>query len=196
MDATRHTHEKKIVPALTPFSLRAPQPKPLLTRTGALFAPMKLYLESQVAAAASARHGGAVGPYVDTTPAAVAAALEPARATRLEARLSDRARKRGAAERAAADTAGRLARARARIDAHAAEVSEGVGVEEGGAVSDGGSDDGDSTGRSGTSSEVVEVGDDGEPVDSKAKPSKRKHAPPPPGRPRRRAGARVEREII
>jgi len=143
---------------------------------------MQLFLESQVVAAAASRHGADTAGAAD--PASVAAALEPARAARLEARLAGRSRKRGAAERTAAEAEARLARARARIDAHAAEVEvkkeEEVEVKDEEASSD---DD----------SDVVEVGEDGRPVERK---------PDPPVRRTTRlggrggGGAKVAREII
>ena len=154
---------------------------------------MKLFLESQVAAAAAARHSGDAA-FESADPASVAAALEPARAARLEARLAGRSRKRGAAERTAAEAEARLARARARIEAHAAEVEvendgegEEVEVKEEEASPSGSSDD-----------EVVEIGEDGQPV----VPARTKAPSPARTRSRQgphpggRGGAKVEREII
>ena len=150
---------------------------------------MKLFLESQVAAVSAARHGTGDGE-VSLDPASVAAALEPARAARLEARLTGRFRKRGAVERVAAEAEVRLARARSRIEAHAAEVEGtcGVVVEDGGGVPS----DSDSDG-------VVELDEDGMPV-AKQPPK----AALRPERPPKKKGcggggggaAKVEREII
>ena len=71
---------------------------------GAGWAPMRLFLEAQVAAAAATRHG----PGAD---------LDAERTARVEARLTARAGKRAAAEKREREGGAKVARARAALDA-------------------------------------------------------------------------------
>lgn len=74
---------------------------------GAGWAPMRLFLEARVAAAAALRHG----PGAD---------LDAERTARVESRLKARAGKRAAAERKEKEGSAKVARARAALDAREA----------------------------------------------------------------------------